>query len=319
VDEISAKKSENFFFVGQTVTHSEKDKVALEKRRFRDIIEIKVEDEYSLSSRKMIEMLKYTSKNFGGSNAVLKLDDDTLPNIMEIIASLRTLPACKFWWWGHVLSMSAVKAIAEKHLELTHEIWMEDVSIARWFDEVLAEIPTHDVCRFHDLGWLGKATNNCSHKYLIFNEMMPFEQSNKGKKQSEVSKHPYMYIQSWKALQNCSQLCTCTNTLGRDSIFIFHGTSETQDITELKQISSARITRLQLQLEKYRHKNTHPIGYAIVTGCKRWPLVEKNVPILKNEHLHIFGNCVNATEFERCFALRHQLLRTKKPNDFHLL
>ena len=240
------------FFIGQTETESNDGKIALEKERFGDIIELDLYDHYKESSKKLLGMLKYVSTHYSRFNAVLKLDDDTLPNIAEIKHRLDRLPMCKYWWWGdfrfqepeqdknspwyintqaipkwivrghwplfssgwaHIMSMSAIQSIVRKSATLTHKIWMEDVAIAVWFDEILKNNYPNDICRFHDLSWLGQPSNQCTQKYLAMKEMVQFEQTNNENKHSLLSRQPYLFSHMWSSLKLCSQLCGCNRNL----------------------------------------------------------------------------------------------------------
>ena len=346
---ILSKETPIMFFVGQAEAESKDGKIALEKKRFGDIIELDLYDHYNQSSKKMLGMLKYVSKHYSAFDAILKLDDDSLPNIVEIKHRLSRLPMCKYWWWGdfrfqepeqdkrspwyikpqstlkwivrghwplfssgwaHIMSMSAIQNIASKSVELTHEIWMEDVAIAAWFDEALKNVHPNDICRFHDLSWLGQPSSQCTHKYLAMKEMVEFERTNKETKHSLLSKRPYLFSHIWSSLKMCSNFCGCNKNLASDHISILNGISTMIDPNEMAEIFSRRLARIKIQEvdigEIVLRQDLRPISFALITNCERWESIERILSRIDiRSPFHIFGKCTNMA-FDMCFRFRRQ-------------
>ena len=143
--------------------------------------------------------------------------------------------------------MSAIQSIARESATLTHEIWMEDVAIAVWFDKTLQNVHPNDICRFHDLGWLGQPSSQCTQKYLAMKEMVQFEQTNKENKRSLLSRRPYLFSHTWSSLKMCSQLCGCSKNLDRDAMTILNGVSVMIDPDRQADLFSRRLARIKIQ------------------------------------------------------------------------
>ena len=77
-----------------------------EKKRFKDIIILSTPDTYKTSAMKMLEFYKYVAERLNSYSCLIKLDDDTLPNLDEIAyklsSSILHLPGINdaIWWWG---------------------------------------------------------------------------------------------------------------------------------------------------------------------------------------------------------------------------
>ena len=99
------------FILGSSVCKSREcnilnSKISKENDRFKDMIFLSTVDTYKTSAMKMLEFYKFVVENFNTYSCVMKLDDDTLPNLNEIAYKLSTNILNKpninnvAWWWG---------------------------------------------------------------------------------------------------------------------------------------------------------------------------------------------------------------------------
>ncbi|XP_070547541.1 uncharacterized protein [Ptychodera flava] len=97
------------FFVGKTHDDDVQTKLIMENEEHGDIVQCSFHDTYSNLTLKTAMMLKWTSKHCKEASYVMKVDDDVLVNIDNVIASLREAPTTEYSWGRTYYSQSPVR------------------------------------------------------------------------------------------------------------------------------------------------------------------------------------------------------------------